>query len=178
MTTPSEINDAANEVDDLIERHGQRFDTESRKWFLTAIGERLGMRSHIEYERPELIEETLPAGFTEGMPPPDFKCRMAFKGERGQQLWGEYDGSRVITDNGVETARDKITKWCVLPPDPPPLPRRFRCVRKSDGKPMVGAYFVENKHPYEVANGATCTMFCGEKDMNDQFTITEWIDPA
>jgi hypothetical protein len=132
------------------------------------------------------MTNAIPAGFIEGLPPANTKCVIEY--ESGLRMYAEiqtmHDDRRKWTESrnilrgfGSE---GPIVRYFPIPPDPPPLPRRFRCVRKSDGESMAGSFNAGLYKPFalRMQESGDSTVSITDGRFHNEFTITEWIDPA
>jgi hypothetical protein len=125
------------------------------------------------------MTNAIPAGFTSGPPPKDKPGNYAVRSHLQSQSWGVWDGQSLTANGSGWFGSESIVAHYQLPPDPPPLPRRFRCARKSDGKALVGVFVngVDVGQPFKTFTANGETNWDDDDAFNRKFTITEWIDP-
>jgi hypothetical protein len=129
------------------------------------------------------MTSAMPAGFVEGLPPNNTKCVIEY--ESGLRMYAEiqtmHDDRCTWRESGNclrGYAREgPIVRYYPLPPDPPPLPRRFRCVRKECKTDFSGALYATTKETFVVHFNYDIPQYYGRTSFESNFTITEWIDP-
>lgn len=121
------------------------------------------------------MSTTIPAGFTEGAP--TSPGNYAVLGLDDVCLWGQWDGAKLRSHGWCHRSAYQIAAHFPLPPDPPALPRRFRCVRKKDKAAFSGVNFADPLVVTVHIPKYGCQQYYSQHQFDDEFTITEWVDP-